>query len=159
MGAVTGACHAPVAGRQGRALAAIPSRPPSPSQNPQSLRWMWAEDYAQRTPANKLLTTPVFAVCIHTASRKTGRGFRRSRIPPRRAHDTLQPQDESIIVGYYTSAEVPPRKLPVLHNLKSGGKLPMARGDGIHRTSARNARMKDTDIDNAQAHNEREKSS
>ena len=81
-------------------------------KNPQSLRWMWAEDYAQRTPANKLLTTPVFAVCIHTASRKTGRGFRRSRIPPRRAHDTLQPQDESIIVGYYTSAEVLPRKLP-----------------------------------------------
>ena len=35
----------------------------------------------------------------------------------------------------------------------------MARGDGIHRTSARNARMKDTDIDNTQAHNEREKSS
>lgn len=35
----------------------------------------------------------------------------------------------------------------------------MARGDGILRTSARNARMKDTDIDNAQAHNEREKSS
>ena len=35
----------------------------------------------------------------------------------------------------------------------------MARGDGIHRTSARNARMKDTDIDNAQAHNERGKSS
>ena len=35
----------------------------------------------------------------------------------------------------------------------------MARNDGIDRTSARNARMKDTDIDNAQAHNEREKSS
>ena len=83
--------------------------PPSPSKNPQSLRWLWAEDYAQRTPANKLLTTPVFKVCIHTANRKTGRGFRRSRIPPRRAHDTLQPQDESIIVGYYTSAEVLPR--------------------------------------------------
>ena len=33
----------------------------------------------------------------------------------------------------------------------------MARGDGIHRTSARNARMKDADIGNAQAHNEREK--
>ena len=32
-------------------------------------------------------------------------------VPPRRAHDTLQPQDESIIVGYYTSAEVPsPRR-------------------------------------------------
>ena len=35
----------------------------------------------------------------------------------------------------------------------------MARGDGIHRTSTRNARMKDADIGNAQAHNEREKSS
>ena len=35
----------------------------------------------------------------------------------------------------------------------------MARGDGIHRTSARNARMKDTDIGNAQQHNEREKGS
>ena len=35
----------------------------------------------------------------------------------------------------------------------------MARGDGIHRTSARNARMKDADIGNEQAHNEREKSS
>ena len=33
---------------------------------PQSLRWMWAEDYAQRTPANKLLTTPVFAVFVST---------------------------------------------------------------------------------------------
>ena len=35
----------------------------------------------------------------------------------------------------------------------------MARGDGIHRTTARNARMKDADIDNAQQHNEREKES
>lgn len=35
-----------------------------------------------------------------------------SRTPPRRAHDTLQMQDESIIVGYYTSAEVHPQKLP-----------------------------------------------
>ena len=120
---------------------------------------MWAEDYAQELSANNLLSTPVFAVCIHTASRKTGRGIRRCRIPPRRAHDTLQPQDESIIVGYYTSAEVLSLSYSVLHNLKSGGKLPMARGDGIHRTSARNAKMKDADIDNAQAHNEREKSS
>ena len=156
---MTGACHAPVVGRHGSAWAAVSSRPPSPSKNPQSLRWMWAKDYAQELSANKLPTTPVFKVCIDTANRKTGRGFRRSRIPSRRAHDTLQPQDESIIVGYYTSAEVPPRKLPVLHNLKSGGKLPMARGDGIHRTTARNARMKDADIGNAQAHNEREKSS
>lgn len=34
-----------------------------------------------------------------------------SPFPPRRAHDTLQPQDESIIVGYYTSEEVFPCKL------------------------------------------------
>ena len=114
LGAVTGACHAPVAGRQGNALTAIPVRSPSPSKNPQSLRWMWAGDYEQRLSANKLLTTLVFAVCVLTANRKTGRGFRRSRIPPRRAHDTLQPQDESIIVGYYTSAEVLPRKPPCL---------------------------------------------
>ena len=93
-------------------IGCYPLASPSPSKNPQSLRWMWAEDYAQRTPANKLLTTPVFAVCIHTASRKTGRGIRRCRIPPRRAHDTLQPQDESIIVGYYTSAEVLPQSYP-----------------------------------------------
>ena len=68
--------------------------------------------YEQFHVARKQPDTPVFAVCIDTTSRKTGRGFRRSHIPPRRAHDTLQPQDESIIVGYYTSAEVPPPKLP-----------------------------------------------
>ena len=37
--------------------------------------------------------------------------------PPRRAHDTLQPQDESIIVGYYTSAEVHPQRLACLYEL------------------------------------------
>ena len=76
---------------------------------------MWAEDYAQRMPANKLLSTPVFAVCVHTANRKTGKASAEAAYPPRpprRAHDTLQPQDESIIVGYYTSAEVLPWKLP-----------------------------------------------
>ena len=56
-------------------------RPPSPSKNPQSLRWMWAKDYAQELSANKLLPTPVFAVCTDTANRKTGRGFRRSASP------------------------------------------------------------------------------
>lgn len=35
----------------------------------------------------------------------------------------------------------------------------MARGDAIHRTTERNARMKDADIGNAQAHNERQKES
>ena len=37
-------------------------------------------------------------------------GHRSDRMPPREsprgAHGTLQPPDESIIVGYYTSAEV-----------------------------------------------------
>ena len=35
----------------------------------------------------------------------------------------------------------------------------MARGDGINRTSVRNARMADTDVNNMQVHNEREKES
>jgi hypothetical protein len=35
--------------------------------------------------------------------------------------------------------------------------MPMARGDGIHRTSARNAKLADADISKTQGHNEREK--
>lgn len=54
----------------------------------------------------------ILRLWVSPASRKRRRGSRRSRTPPRRAHDTLQPQDESIIVGYYTSAEVHPQKLP-----------------------------------------------
>ena len=44
-------------------------RPPSPSKNPQSLRWMWAKDYAQELSANKLLPTPVlrFVSSLQTA--------------------------------------------------------------------------------------------
>lgn len=77
---------------------------------------MWAGDYAQELSANKLLTTLVFAVCIHTL--QTAKPAEASADaaypphPPRRAHDTLQSQDESIIVGYCTSAEVLPRKPP-----------------------------------------------
>ena len=73
---------------------------------------MWAGDYAQELSANKLLATLVFAVCIHTL--QTAKPAEASADaaypprPPRRAHDTLQPQDESIIVSYYTSAEVLP---------------------------------------------------
>lgn len=37
--------------------------------------------------------------------------------------------------------------------------MPMARGDGIHRTSARNAKLTADKVGNAQAHNEREKDS
>ena len=35
----------------------------------------------------------------------------------------------------------------------------MARGDGIHRTSARNAKLADADVSKTQGHNEREKES
>lgn len=44
-------------------------RPPSPSKTPLSLRWMWAEDYAQELSANKLLTTLVlrFVSTLQTA--------------------------------------------------------------------------------------------
>ena len=37
--------------------------------------------------------------------------------------------------------------------------MPMARGDGIHRTSARNAKLADADVSKTQGHNEREKES
>ena len=83
-----------------------------------------------------------------------------SRTPPRRAHDTLQTQDESIIVGYYTSAEVHPQKATRISTALVGRERSfMARGDGIHRTSARNMRLTTPKLKNAQQHNEREKES
>ena len=42
---------------------------------------MWADDYAQELSANKLLTTLVFAVCIHTANRKTGKASAEAASP------------------------------------------------------------------------------
>ena len=48
----------------------------------------------------------VFGACVATPSSEYGRGFRKSRSPPRRAHGTLQLQDESVIVGYYTLPKV-----------------------------------------------------
>ena len=56
-----------------------------------------------------------FAFWVPTASRPEALASAAFPVPPRRAHDTLQPQDESIIVGYYTSAEVPP---PHLYGIK-----------------------------------------
>ena len=46
--------------------------------------------------------------CCVDSTHKPGR-LPQEPHPPRRAHDTLQPQDESIIVGYYTSAGSAPR--------------------------------------------------
>ncbi len=121
---MTGACHAPVAVRQGKALAVIPSRPPSPSENPQILRWMRAAIMSKFMLRGSGRTRRILRLRVVPCKPKKTVGFRRSRIPPRRAHDTLQPQDESIIVGYYTSAEVLFQKPLVLRNLKSGGKSP-----------------------------------
>ena len=64
---------------------------------------------------------------MQTVFGQFSRGHRSDRIPPResprRAHGTLQPQDESVIVGYYTSAEVHPRGLQCPYKLKIGGVL------------------------------------
>jgi len=71
-------------------------------------------------------------------------------------------RDESVIVGYYTSRrKCIPRTPSAFNNPKSktGGFLPMARGDGIDRTNARNMRLTATKIGNTQQHNEREKDS
>ncbi len=59
---------------------------------------------------------------VHAAADDVVHRWQRPRLPQEphspfplgRAHDTLQPQDESIIVGYYTSAEVFPCNLRFL---------------------------------------------
>ncbi len=87
----------------------------SPLRNPQILKTERQGDFQKslcRWAANMSRNILRIDCCPHRilrlwvppASRKRRRGFRRGRIPPRRAHDTLQPQAESIIVGYYTSA-------------------------------------------------------
>ena len=73
------------------------------------IRWIFPnrgrQDCLQEQGCRQHLT------CCVDSTHKPGR-LPQEPHPPRRAHDTLQPQDESIIVGYYTSAEVPLRKLP-----------------------------------------------
>ena len=73
---------------------------------------LWAAEWKQTQLRKERRSHRILRLWVSPANRKRRRGSRRSRIPPRRAHDTLQPQDESIIVGYYTSAEVHPQKLP-----------------------------------------------
>ena len=68
-------------------------------------------------------------------------------------------RDESVIVGYYTSAEVHPRS-PARLLLSKERKKPMARNDGIDRTFARNQDLPTLDdVAKVQEHNEREKDS
>ena len=70
------------------------------------IRWIFPnrgrQDCLQKQGCRTHLT------CCVDSTRKSGR-LPQEPHPPRRAHDTLQPQDESIIVGYYTSAGSAPR--------------------------------------------------
>ena len=115
LGTVTGACHAPVAGRQGKALADTAPRISRPHRKIRRFGDGWQRGFPKSSLpvggsveatsiAERLSVTPWILQSGYYLHASHGRGFRRSRIPPRRAHDTLQPQDESIIVGYYTSA-------------------------------------------------------
>ncbi len=134
--------------------------PPSPSKKSRRfgdgwfgrIRWIFPnrgrQDCLQKQGCRTHLT------CCVDSTRKSGR-LPQEPHPPRRAHDTLQPQDESVIVGYYTSAGSAPRPRRPYKRERSS----MARNDGIDRTSARNVNLTAAKIGNAQRHNEREKES
>ena len=94
--------------------------------------------------------------CRHFAL--VSRGHRSDRTPPRESPRHFAARmDESVIVGYYTSAEVHPRS-PARLLLSKERKKPMARNDGIDRTLARNQDLETPDdVTKVQEHNEREK--
>ena len=96
--------------------------------------------------------------CRHFAL--VSRGHRSDRTPPRESPRHFAARmDESVIVGYYTSAEVHPRS-PARLLLSKERKKPMARNDGIDRTFARNQDLPTLDdVAKVQEHNEREKGS
>ena len=96
--------------------------------------------------------------CRHFAL--VSRGHRSDRTPPRESPRHFAARmDESVIVGYYTSAEVHPRS-PARLLLSKERKKPMARNDGIDRTFARNQDLPTLDdVAKVQEHNEREKDS
>ena len=94
--------------------------------------------------------------CRHFAL--VSRGHRSDRTPTRESPRHFAARmDESVIVGYYTSAEVHPRS-PARLLLSKERKKPMARNDGIDRTLARNQDLETPDdVAKVQEHNEREK--
>ena len=96
--------------------------------------------------------------CRHFAL--VSRGHRSDRTPPRESPRHFAARmDESVIVGYYTTAEVHPRS-PARLLLSKERKKPMARNDGIDRTFARNQDLPTLDdVAKVQEHNEREKDS
>ena len=70
--------------------------------------------------AERLSVTPYFEDVGTTCKpKKTAKAPAGAAYPPRRAHDTLQPQDESIIVGYYTFAKVSLRNATLYNTNKT----------------------------------------
>ena len=86
------------------------THPPSPALNPQIGSRTVDGSGAVREYGNAGVHAAADDV-VHRQQRPRLPQEPHSPFPPRRAHDTLQPQDESIIVGYYTSEEVLPRSL------------------------------------------------
>ena len=139
---------------------------PVPIGTPQCCLWMAVKDtlFAAAVCKEKFTGT---ASCRRADQGKrrrhfalVSRGHRSDRIPPRESPRHFAARmDESVIVGYYTSAEVHPRS-PARLLLSKERKKPMARNDGIDRTFARNQDLPTLDdVAKVQEHNEREKDS
>ena len=94
----------------------FPTHPPSLSDGSQTGRWSareWATPWlwAAAVQHGMCGDDGTHAVVDDTVYRRLRLKLPQEPHPPRRAHGTLQPQDESVIVGYYTSEEVFPRNL------------------------------------------------
>ena len=143
---------------------------PVPIGTPQCCLWMAVKDtlFAAAVCKEKFTGT---ASCRRADHGKSCRHFRigQQRLPQQPHSPSGEPSesprhfaasmDESVIVGYYTSAEVHPRS-PARLLLSKERKKPMARNDGIDRTFARNQDLPTLDdVAKVQEHNEREKDS
>ena len=139
---------------------------PVPIGTPQCCLWMAVKDtlFAAAVCKEKFTGTASCRRADHGKSCRhfalVSRGHRSDRTPPRESPRHFAARmDESVIVGYYTSAEVHPRS-PARLLLSKERKKPMARNDGIDRTFARNQDLPTLDdVTKVQEHNEREKDS
>ena len=139
---------------------------PVPIGTPQCCLWMAVKDtlFAAAVCKEKFTGTASCRRADHGKSCRhfalVSRGHRSDRTPPRESPRHFAARmDESVIVGYYTSAEVHPRS-PARLLLSKERKKPMARNDGIDRTFARNQDLPALDdVAKVQEHNEREKDS
>ena len=139
---------------------------PVPIGTPQCCLWMAVKDtlFAAAVCKEKFTGTASCRRADHGKSCRhfalVSRGHRSDRTPPRESPRHFAARmDESVIVGYYTSAEVHPRS-PARLLLSKERKKPMARNDGIDRTFARNQDLPTLDdVAKVQEHNEREKDS